>query len=234
MGNTDETDEVIPSSEELRILFGGFYGAAIGGAIYGVLLSAFICCNEFYWQGLTSGPLLVPVILMLVAFPFFLLVGGIFYLLTLMVDDFTGDSWDLRAMAVLAACLTVYAPFSVFFVNENESVIRLDFFSFQLKTGAFLLLLIPAIAMLCVSVGAWVGADREYQKLSQCNRRTRVFELKSIFTVTLILAAVLTLTRSANIDMIYWLVFIGLMVPVSLVTTVVVWSRRFWPKKFRG
>ena len=233
MKRDPETYEMFPPGEESWVLSFGLYGALLGVVAFGFSCGVFLGALDWWSRGIPNTLLIAPPLGVIFAIVFYLVFGSIFYLIGFIISHVSGHTIDLRVLAVLTACSTVYVPFALpAFAGRSVLGSRI----LERPPVEVLWFAVPLfLAMSFVASGAWIGADRRFQEfLAEHKRLSRRFELKNLFGATFVLALLLFLSGVTKLSIVFWIGFVVLMVPVSLVTVVVVWSQRFWPQRFRA
>ena len=82
-----------------------------------------------------------------------------------------------------------------------------------------------SIPMAFAAIGAWVGADRKFHELKVVSVRSGQFDLKILFSVTLILAVLMVLVTLLKLQAGFFIGFLVALVPTSIFTALVAWVR---------
>ena len=75
------------------------------------------------------------------------------------------------------------------------------------------------------AIGAWVAADREFHNLKVESVKSGQFDLKILFSVTLILAVLMFLVTLLKLKAGFFIGFLVALVPTSIFTALVAWVR---------
>ncbi len=195
---------------------GGLVGAVCNGACIGLLGGVTDSGNRAWPANGLAWAIIGAICALIVYFG----VGGVFYLMGFVVSCLTRHTVDLRLTAVVTACATVYIPITLPAVGVRSFSDRSGVYDLQVDlilAGACLL-----IPMTFVAVGAWVGADRQYQKQLAATTDSKRFDLKMLFGATLVFAVLLSLGSLVELNPLIWIGFLGLLLPVFIATSVIV------------
>ena len=207
MKTDSEGFEAFPDDENTAVLAHGFYGGFVSAIVFGVFVAFYATATVGAYE---SGLVVFFGALFFLVF-YYAIVGAVCFLAGLGVSHLIGHRLDLRLVATLTACCTAYLP-AMLIRNvpiEDSVVVGLWF----------------SIPMSFAAIGAWVAADREFRELKVESVRSRQFDLKLLFGVTLILAALMSLRALLNLEASFFIGFFVALVPTSIFTALVAWVR---------
>ena len=230
MKRDPETYELFPADSEARALLAGLCGALIGAAAFGFCAGVHFGIYDLRLLGDPFRILVLPFVCAFFAFVLYCAVAPIFFLIGFVFSHLTGHAMDLRALAVLKASATVYVPFSYYVFGWSNRPTASSFSNLSEHILTTFLFLVPAMTF--VSIGAWIWADGQVKKslLGTTPLQGR-FQLRTLFGATFLLALLLFLNQLAKINIMFWIDYLVLLMPVSLLTALIVWVRRSWPQR---
>ena len=212
--------ELFRADEDTRILARGYYGG-IWGAIAFSLFASLV--TTVAYLGHTSGQFLLTVMGVTMAFTmlvgfYYILFGGVSLVMGVLFSRLIGHAIDLRKVAVLSACCTVYVPAGMLIwgtpIGGAASL-----------WDAVLIGLGFSIPESFVAVGAWLAADREFQQEEIKANGCRQFDLKILFSVTVLLAAIMFVGQLMKIQSGFYIGFFVALIATSVFVVLVVWLR---------
>ena len=228
MKTHSEEFEAFPADETTEVLARGFIGGIVGASVFSFFVAVYATTivgafagslAEFF--GFFLGVLLevfgffLGVLFIVVSY--YTMIGGVCFLLGFGFSRLIGHRLDLRLVATLTACCTAYLP-AVLVLNTPGG--RSAPITYPILVGVLF-----SIPMSCVAIGAWVAADREFHDLKVESDRSGQFDLKLLFGVTLILAALMLLRALLNLEASFFIGFFVALVPTSIFTALVAWVR---------
>ena len=217
MKTDSEGFEAFPPNENTEVLGRGFVGGLANASVFS-FLAAFYVTAIVWIRGnglLAAVASFLGVFLLLVLY--YAIIGAVCFLGGLGFSRLIGHRLDLRLVATLTACCTAYLP-AVLVLNTPGG--RSAPITYPILVGVLF-----SIPMSCVAIGAWVAADREFHDLKVESDRSGQFDLKLLFGVTLILAALMLLRALLNLEASFFIGFFVALVPTSIFTALVAWVR---------
>ena len=222
MKTDSEGYEAFPPNENTEVLAQGFTGGLACASVFSFLVALYVTVTV----GINGGgypealfPFFgIPFVLVL----YYSMIGTVCFLVGRGISRLIGHRLDLRMVATLTACCTAYLPAVLFF---NTPAGRSAPITYPLSVG-----LLFSVPMSFVAIGAWVAADREFRDLKVESVRNDQFDLKLLFGVTLIFAALMFLGMLLKLNAAFFIGFLIALVPVSIVTALVAWVRAFRKK----
>ena len=217
MKTDSEGYEAFPPNENTEVLAQGFTGGLAGASVFSFLVALYVTVIVGSNGGGYPEALFpffgIPFVLVL----YYSMIGTVCFLVGLGFSRLIGHRLDLRFVATLTACCTVYLPamFSGHVAGGRQIPIE-----YAIEVGLWF-----SIPMSFVAIGAWVAADREFRDLKVEPVRSGQFDLKILFSVTLILAVLMFLVTLLKLDAGFFIGFLVALVPTSIFTALVAWVR---------
>jgi len=212
MKTDSEGFEAFPDDENTAVLAHGFYGGFVSAIVFSILLAIYtsISVGPYGWSAVFWG---IPFVLVL----YYSIIGTVCFLVGLGVSHLIGHRLDLRLVATLTACCTAYLPAMLVrnMAGGPPAPITLS-----VEVGLWF-----SIPMAFAAIGAWVGADRKFHELKVESVRSGQFDLKILFSVTLILAVLMVLVTLLKLQAGFFIGFLVALVPTSIFTALVAWVR---------
>ena len=211
MKTDSEGFEAFPDDENTAVLAHGFYGGFVSAIVFSILLAIYASISVGPYE---SGLVVFFGALFFLVF-YYAIVGAVCFLAGLGVSHLIGHRLDLRLVATLTACCTAYLPAMLVrnMAGGPPAPITLS-----VEVGLWF-----SIPMAFAAIGAWVGADRKFHELKVVSVRSGQFDLKILFSVTLILAVLMVLVTLLKLQAGFFIGFLVALVPTSIFTALVAW-----------
>ena len=214
---TDSDRYEAPVNENTEVLGRGFAGGLTGASVFSILAAFYATAIV----GIRGEGLAVVVATFLGVFLllvlYYAIIGMVCFLVGLGFSRLIGHRLDLRLVATLTACCTAYLPAVLVLNTPGGRQIPIEY---AIEVGLWF-----SIPMSFAAIGAWVAADREFHELKVESVRSGQFDLKILFSVTLILAVLMFLVTLLKLDAGFFIGFLVALVPTSISTALVAWVR---------